>query len=340
VKNKGLSFFIIGVLVGLLFATVGFTLYVRAVNLSGQSGGGKIVLKLGHGLDQSHPVHAAMLYMAERLSEKSGGTVELEIFPNAQLGSETSAIEQVQRGAMSMTKTSAAPMESFVKEMSVFSMPYLFRDSDHSWDVLLGQVGKDMLLSLEEKGMRGLCYYDAGSRSFYTTDKPVLSPDDLKEMKIRVQKSQTAMDMVEALGGSPTPIPFGELYTALQQGMVDGAENNPPSFYTTRHFEVCKHYSLDEHAMVPDILLISKIVWDKLPEHVQKWVQEAADESSIFQRELWGKKTAEDLEAAKKEGVTVYYPDKKTFAEKVQPMYDRFAGTAIGDIIKKIKETE
>jgi tripartite ATP-independent transporter DctP family solute receptor len=298
------------------------------------------VLKLGHSLDQSHPVHTAMEKMAELLKEKSGGTMELRIFPNGQLGSETSAIAQVQHGAMDMTKISAAPLESFVSVMGVFSIPYVFRDSEHYWKVLDGEIGKEMLLSLEEKGMRGLCYYDSGSRSFYTIDKPILMPDDLKGMKIRVMKSKTSMDMIEALGGSPTPIPFGELYTALQQGMVDGAENNPPSFYTTRHFEVCKYYSLDQHSMIPDIVMISSKVWDKLPKQAQIWLQEAADESSAFQRELWFKKSNDDLESVKKEGVKIFYPDKKPFIEKVKPMHDSYNGTAIGDIMMRIKETE
>ena len=336
-KNKGISFFIVGILVGVLIATTGFTIYVRTVNLAGSAG---ISLKMGHSLDQSHPVHAAMLYMAEKLDEKSGGSMKLEIYPSGQLGNETSAIEQVQRGAMSMTKTSAAPMENFVKEMTVLSLPYLFRDSEHYWNVLNGPIGKELLLLLETRGMRGLCYYDSGSRSFYTTKKPVLSPDDLKGMKIRVMKSPTAMKMVDILGGSAAPIPFGELYTALQQGMVDGAENNPPSFYTTRHFEVCKHYSLDEHTMIPDIVLISKKIWDRLSKEQQQWIQEAADESSIYQRQLWKEKTVKDLEDAQAEGVTVYHPDKKPFAEKVQPMYLPYEGTKIGEFVKQIKEME
>lgn len=336
-KNKGISFFIVGILVGVLIATTGFTIYVRTVNLAGSAG---VSLKMGHSLDQNHPVHAAMLFMAEKLAEKSGGTMKLEIYPSEQLGNETSAIEQVQRGIMSMTKTSAAPMESFVKEMTVLSLPYLFSGPEHCWSVLNGPIGKELLLSLEAKDMRGLCYYDAGSRSFYTTEKPVLSPDDLKGMKIRVQKSPTAMTMIDMLGGSGAPIPFGELYTALQQGMVDGAENNPPSFYTTRHFEVCKHYSLDEHTMVPDIVIISKKVWDALSPQQQQWIQESADESSLYQRELWKEKTIKDLEDAQKEGVTIYHPDKKPFMEKVQPMYLPYEGTKIGDYVKQIKGME
>ena len=187
-------------------------------------------------------------------------------------------------------------------------------------------------------GLHGLCYYDAGARSFYTIDKPVLSPDDLRGLKIRVQESQTAMQLVEALGGSPTPMNFGELYTGLQQKMVDGAENNPPSFYSNRHFEVCKHYSLDEHARVPDILLMSQSSWERLSKQVQGWLREAADESAEFQRERCQEKTAEVLEEVQKEGVTVHMPDKQLFAARVAAMVEQLQGTPVGNFIRRIQE--
>ncbi len=337
--SRSLSFFVVGMAVGILLATGGFSLYLR---LSGNGAGGteQLVLKLGHGLDQLHPVHAGMLYMAERLREKSGGTVELQVFPNAQLGSETENIEQLQRGALALTKTSAAPMEGFVPEMAVLSMPYVFRDRDHMWKVLDGRVGRELLAKPESKGLIGLCYYDAGSRNFYTIDTPILTPDDLKGLKIRTQRSKTAMDMIQALGGAPTPIPWGELYTALQQKMVDGAENNPPSFYSNRHYEVAKHFSLNQHQMVPDVLLVSAPIWRRLPAEVRHWVQEAADESSVYQRELWQEKTQEALEEAQKLGVTVYRPDLEPFVRKVEPMHRSYDGTVVGELMRRILEVE
>lgn len=299
-----------------------------------------IVLKLAHGLDVTHPVHKAMEFMGERLYEKSNGKIELEIFPNEQLGSERETIEQVQIGCIDITKTSTAPLESFIPIMGVFSVPYVFRDSDHFWNVLLGPIGNKVLLAGENVGIRGLCFYDSGSRSFYTKDKPVLNPDDLTGMKVRVMQSKTSIEMVTALGGSPTPISWGELYTSLQQGVVDGAENNPPSFYTSRHYEVCKHYSLDEHARIPDILLISKVLWDKYPEDVRRIIQEAADESSVYQRKLWDEMTQESLEKVQEAGVTIYYPDKKPFTEKVMEMHRSYEGTEIGELIQAIERTE
>ena len=153
-------------------------------------------------------------------------------------------------------------------------------------------------------------------------------------------KSKTMMDMVDALGGSPTPIPWGELYTALQQKMVDGAENNLPSFYTNRHFEVARHFSSDEHSRVPDILLMSSVVWNRLPVYVQQWIQEAADESSRYQRDLWAQKTAEALTAIEAEGVKVYHPDKHAFVQKVATMHRSYEGTAVGKLLNRILETE
>jgi tripartite ATP-independent transporter DctP family solute receptor len=337
--TRSTSFFVAGILVGLLTATVGFALLVRTANLQ-QADAGRTVLKLAHTLDQSHPVHAAMEYLGQRLADKSGGRVVLEIFPNGQLGSETECIEQLQRGALAMTKTSAAPMESFIPEMAVFGIPYVFRDEQQYWRVLDGQIGQQLLDAGTRLRLRGLCYYDAGSRNFYTIDRPIRNPEDLRGLKIRVQQSKTAMDMVEALGGSPTPIPWGELYTALQQRMVDGAENNPPSFYSNRHFEVCKHLTLDAHTLVPDVLLISEDVWEGLSPQVQTWLREAAAESSQYQRTLWQEKTREALEAVQQAGVTVHQPDKAPFIERVDAMHRSYDGTPVGDLLTAIKATE
>lgn len=340
--RKAVSFFIVGLAVGLLVAVSGFSLFVRSRNLAGDTERDKIVLRLAHCLDQSHPVHKGMVFMAQRAAELSGGTVEMQIFPNGQLGSETESIEQLQRGALAMAKVSTAPLESFLPEMAVFGVPYVFRDKEHYWKALEGAFGEKMLLAGERAGLRGLCYYDSGARSFYTVKEPILKPEDLEGKKIRVMKSKTSMDMVAVLGGAPTPIPWGELYTALQQGMIDGAENNPPSFFTNRHYEVCKHYSLDEHTRIPDILLISKKVWENLPQQVQSWVQQAADESSVHQRELWRQETRKDLDQvqAPEIGVKVYYPDKEPFVRKVQPMYEQYEGTVVGELIKEIQAVE
>src|SRR5690606_24542608 len=219
---------------------------------------------MAHALSATDPVHRAMLYMAERLEHHSGGTRRLEVYAGGQLGSERELIELLQIGSIAMTKVSASPLESFVPEMKIFNIPYLFRDAEHRHAVLDSEIGRELLLAPERVRLHGLGYYDAGSRSFYTVARPVETPDDLAGLKFRVQESQTALEMVRTFGAAPTPIAFGEIYTALQQGVVDGAENNPPSYYLSGHYEVAPYYTLDEHSSVPDILLISQYACERL----------------------------------------------------------------------------
>jgi len=298
-------------------------------------------LKLAHGLDPSHPVHSAMVYMAERCKEISGGELSIEIYPSGQLGSEQQCVELLQIGSLAITKVSAAVMESFTEDFKVLGLPYVFRSKEHAFKVLDGEIGDEILLSTEPFWIRGLCFYDAGSRSFYTIDKPIHHPDDLQGLKIRVMKSMTAMEMVKAQGGSPTPISWGELYTALQSGVVDGAENNPPSFYTSHHYEVCKYYSLNEHTMVPDVLIVSQKVWNKLSEQEKKWLQQAADESVPVERELWAASEKESLEIVQKEGVNIIYPDKQPFAERVEDLLESYRDNErLYDLITRIREVE
>ena len=298
------------------------------------------VIKLAHALDTTHPVHQGMVFMGRKVEEYSRGKMRVDIYPSGQLGNERELIELLQIGSLAMTKVATAPMEAFVPEMKIFGIPYLFRDSEHRWKVLNGPIGKRLLLAGEPFFLRGMCYYDAGSRSFFTKEKPIITPDDLKGMKIRVMKSITSVNMVKALGGSPTPIPFGELYTALQQGVVDGAENNLPSFYLSRHYEVCKYFSFDEHTSIPDILLMSTIVWDRLSKQEQEWLQRAVDDSVEYQKELWKESTEESLKLVQEAGVEVVYPDKTPFVNAVQPMYDSYKGTPLYELIQEIQSIE
>lgn len=298
------------------------------------------VLKLAHSLSTEHPVHKAIEFMAERVDELSAGSLRIDVYPGEQLGSEREAIELVQLGVLAMTKTSTGPMEGFVPAMKVYGLPYLFRDSEHMWKVLKGPIGKKLLEAGAPKGLQGLCYYDAGARSFYTTERKISTPADLAGLKIRVQKSEMSRRMIEAMGGAPTPIDWGELYTSLQQGVVDGAENNPPSFYNSRHYETCKYYTLDEHLRVPDMLVISPTVWNSLsPEH-QMVLRQAADESVEFQRTLWKQTEGENLEQVQEAGVEIIHPDKQPFVDAVQPLWQEFEGSEIGKLAKEIRAPE
>jgi len=320
----------------------GFSICLALAVFSGcrkQENKAEVTLKLGHVLDIAHPVHKAMVYMAERVKEKSGGRMKVEIYPGGQLGNEKDSIEALQLGYMAMTKISSAPMEGFVSKMKIFGIPYLFRDSEHFWKVMKSPIGKELLLAGESKGLRGLCYYDAGARSFYAK-KAINRPEDLKGLKIRIQSSIMSKKMVDAMGGSPASIPFGELYTALDQGVVDGAENNPPSFYTSRHYEVCKYYSLDEHTMLPDILAISPKVWNNLTPEFQQILQEAVDESVEYERKIWTEAELNDLKSVQDAGVKVIHPDKQPFRDSVRSIWNEFEGTDIGELIKRIQEVQ
>lgn len=302
------------------------------------------VLKLAHGLDTGHPVHKSMVYMADLVREESGGKMEIRIYPAAQLGSERQCIELLQIGSLDMTKVSSSVMEGFAPAYKVLSIPFIFNNRDHSYKVLDGAIGLEILLSSEKFWLRGLTFYDAGSRSFYTKDKPVTHPDDLKGMSIRVMKSPTAMEMINRFGGNPTPISWGELYTSLQTGRVDGAENNPPSFYHSHHYEVCKYYCLDEHTSVPDVLLISTISWELLTEKEKEWIENAAHLSSLYQRELWLEDEKESMRQIESAGVTIIPTDKidrEAFRKAVESMYEKASSDpVIGKLIEKIDQID
>lgn len=294
------------------------------------------VLRLAHTLDQEHVVHKAMVLMGERLAHYSNGSMQIEIYSGGQLGNERELIELLQIGSLAMTKVSASPLEGFVPAMQVFSVPYIFDDNAHFWRVLDSEIGRGLLDEIQVARLFGLGYYDAGSRSFYSSNTRIDSPADLRGKKFRVLNSQTSVRMVEALGAAATPIDWGELYTAIQQGVVDGAENNPPSFYLSRHYELSKYFTLDEHTAVPDVLIMSLAVWQDLTPQQQKWVQQAANDSITYQKSAWQQASDEALAAVKAAGVTVIYPDKTPFRAAVEPFYQQMLQTQIGPLLQGI----
>ena len=296
------------------------------------------IIRLGHGLDVTHSVHQAMLQTDVYLNEVSQGKMRLQIYPNQQLGSERECLELLQIGSLDMTKVSGAVLENFAPKLRIFGLPFLFDNKEHLFKVLDGTIGKELLKEGEEYWLKGVGFYDSGSRSFYTKERPVQQPEDLEGLKIRVQESVSAFDMVKQLGASPTPISWGELYTALQQGVVDGAENNPPSFYLSRHYEVCKYYSIDEHTMIPDVLLVSTHLWNRLSSEEQGWLQKAIDQSIPYQRDLWIQSENESLQAVIESGVEVSYPKKNRFQEATQKMYQDFKkDPQMAELIERIR---
>lgn len=296
------------------------------------------IIRLGHALDTNHSVHKAMVKMGEELYRISSGTMEIKIYPNQQLGSERECLELLQIGSLDITKVSTGVLENFSPNMKVLGLPYLFRDREHAFNVLDGPIGKQLLEETIFFRIKGLAYYDAGSRSFYTKSKAIRTPSDLKGLKIRVMESVTAMKMVESMGGSPTPISWGELYTSLQQEVVDGAENNPPSFFLSKQFEVCKYYTLDEHTTLPDVLVSGSYFWDGLKEKQKKWLEEAVKISVDYQRKLWAESEAYSLNELKKSGVEIVYPDKSEFEKMVKPVYDYYkTNNEMHNLIYQIK---
>lgn len=295
-------------------------------------------IRLAHGLDINHSVHRAMVKMGKDLDSVSKGKLRIEIYPNQQLGTEREILELIQLGSLDMTKVSVATLENFAPKTRILGLPYLFDSREYAFEVLDGPIGQSLLDNAEQFRLKGLGYYDAGFRSFYTEHAPVTAPDDLKGLKIRVMESITAMDMVKSLGGSPTPISWGELYTSLQQGVVDGAENNLPSFYLSKHYEVCPYYSLDEHTFSPDVLIVGTQFWDVLSEQEKGWLDKAVKKSLEHQRKLWAESEAEALEKIKEAGVEISYPDKKPFIEMTKEMYRTYEkDEALNNMIEQIK---
>lgn len=295
-------------------------------------------VKLAHGLPTSHPVHEAMVFLAHQAREASAGRLRIDVHPAEQLGTERECLELLQIGAIGMTKVSASVLENFVPRYAVFSLPYLFRDEAHRQKVFHGPIGKGVLAAGEDQRLRGLTYYDAGSRSFYSKKRPIAHPRDLAGLKIRTQESSLAVGMVQSLGGSATPIAWGELYTALEQGIVDGAENNPPSFHLSRHYEVARYYSLDEHTATPDVLLVSASLWSELSQSEQEILSAAADASAELQLKLWRKATEDALAAVRAAGVEVVVPDKAPFVEAVEAVYEDYRDRpAVLELVQEIR---
>lgn len=295
-------------------------------------------IRLAHGLDINHSVHKAMVKMGEDLTKLSKGALKIEIYPNQQLGTEREILELIQIGSLDMTKVSVATLENFAPKTRILGLPYLFKDREHAFEVLDGPIGQQLLDDGQKYWLKGLGYYDAGSRSFYSKEQPIEHPDDLKGLKIRVMESVTAIDMVNSFGGSPTPISWGELYTSLQQGVVDGAENNPPSFYLSRHYEVCNYYSLNEHTFSPDVLIAGTHFWNKLTDQEQVWFNEAVANSITYQRELWANAEAQALEEVQKAGVQIIRPDKIPFMQKAESVFEQYKNEGeLYGIIQKIQ---
>ena len=294
-------------------------------------------LRLNHNNPEDHPVHISMQRMADRLEELTNGDVKIRIYANAQLGTQRESMELVQNCALEMARSNASELEAFEESYSAMNLPYIFQSEAHFNDVITGDIGNDILQASRDDGFIGVAFYTEGARSFYAV---INSPADLSGMKIRVQPSPSAIRMVELLGGNPTPISWGELYSALQQGVVDGAENNPTALTSARHGEVSKFFSKDEHTMIPSVVVISTCAYDALSDDERAALKQAALDSMDYHRNAWNAASdAALVTAAAEMGVTVTEVEKGPFVKAVLPMHDEVAAQSenLADLIARIK---
>lgn len=288
-----------------------------------------------------YPTVEAVKYMGELVKQRTNGRLDIQVFNNAALGSEKDTIEQTRFGVIDMNRVNTAPFNNLVPQTQVLGMPFLFRSVDHMHQVVDGPIGDEILAAFEPHGLVGLAFYDSGARSFYTTKKPIKQLSDLKGQKIRVQQSDLWIAMMKAFGANATPMPFGEVYSSLETGVVDGAENNWPSYESSRHFEVAKNYTLTEHSLAPEALVISKVSWDKLSPEDQKIVRQAAKDSVVKMRELWSAREKASEAKVRAAGVNVITVDKKPFVDAMKPVYDTFVtDPKMKDLVARIQAVQ
>jgi tripartite ATP-independent transporter DctP family solute receptor len=272
-----------------------------------------------------YPNTIALDKFAELLNQKSGGKMQLKMYHAGTLGSQPDAIEQVRLGGLEIANFSLGPLGPVVPEANVVSLPFIFKDPDHAFRVLEGKAGDMINEGLAKKGLVSLAWYDGGARSFYNSKKPIQAPADVVGMKIRVMNNDLYSGMINALGGNPSPMAFSEVYQSLKTGVVDGAENNWPSYESTGHYEVAKYYSISQHLIIPETLCINADVWNKLSADEQKILKEAAQESALLQRKLWKERSQASEEKVLAGGaVANAIPDKSAFQAAMKPVYEKF----------------
>lgn len=298
-----------------------------------------MVLRYAENQAQDYPTTQAAYKFAELVEQKTNGKIHIDVYHGGQLGDEKAVIEQLQFGAIDFTRVSLSPLSEFEKSLNVLQLPYLYKDAAQMWRVLEGSIGDQFLNSMEKNNLVGLSWFDAGARNFYDSKRPVTKLEDLKGLKIRVQESQLMMGMVSALGANPTPMAYGEVYSGLQTGVIDGAENNWPSYDSVSHYEVAKYYVLDEHTRVPEMQMVSKITWDKFSDEEKAIIRECAKESALLERQLWAEKEKSSEEKVRAAGcvITELEPgEKDKFQAAMQPLYTQF-GAGYEDLIKQIQ---
>ena len=295
-----------------------------------------MVLTLAHGLSETHTVHIAMTEFADKVEERTNGRIQVRILPNGQLGSENENMEQLMAGVISMTKVSAPGLATYNESYHAFGLPYIFDDTEDFYHVMDSGQMQDFFLSSSDDGFVTLTYYTSGARSFYTKNKAIRTPADLKGLKIRVQDMKSQTDMMKALGGIPVAMSYGDVYTSLQTGIIDGTENNETALTTGKHGEICKVYSTDQHAMIPDVMVMSAKVWKTISPEDQQIILEAAHESTESHKIAWDAAIDEAIqEASTQMGVEfVNDVDKDAFRQATSGMINEYCAQYPG--VKKL----
>lgn len=319
-------------LISLLFFLSTMFLYGLTTDAEAQ-----VVLKAGHNQVPEYPHGKIIVYFANKVNEYSEGKVKVQVFHQETLGNERMLFEGMRLGTVDMAKTITSVVGSWVPEFGIFDLPYLFRDLEHQLSVLSGPLGKSLLQKLEGAGVKGLFWMEQGTRNFYTTKVQINKPSDLKGLKIRVMESPIMVDTINALGAAATPMPWGELYTALRQGVVDGAENAPDAVYTAKQHEVAKFFALTEHFRTPTLFMVSMKTWNKLSKEQQDYILKAAADASEWGKTLYSKEAAEYLRKLQAEGMKVNKVDIEEFRKAVEPVYAKHASKFGLDLVKSIR---
>ena len=300
----------------------------------------EFVLSYAENQTKDYPTTLGAQKFADLVEERSNGRIQILVLAEGELGAESDVIAQMQYGGVDFARVSLSQLAEYIPQLNVLQMPYLYEDSAHMWRVLDGTIGDDFLDIVSQNELIGLSWYDAGARNFYNSKKPITCLEDMQGMRIRVQESEVMVDMIEALGASAIPIPYADVYSALEQGTVDGAENNWPSYEAMNHYEVAKYYTIDEHNRVPEMQICSKHTWSKLSEEDQQMISECAKESALYERKLWKERESESEAKAIEQGVEVVElsaEEKKRFQEAVTGIYEKYCADQM-DIIEKIIE--
>ena len=300
----------------------------------------EFVLSYAENQRKDYPTTLGAQKFADLVEERSGGRIQILVLAEGELGAESDVIAQMQYGGVDFARVSLSQLAEYIPQLNVLQMPYLYEDSAHMWRVLDGTIGDDFLDIVSQNELIGLSWYDAGARNFYNSKKPITCLEDMQGMRIRVQESEVMVDMIEALGASAIPIPYADVYSALEQGTVDGAENNWPSYEAMNHYEVAKYYTIDEHNRVPEMQICSKHTWSKLSEEDQQMILDCAKESALYERKLWKERESESEAKAIEQGVEVVElsaEEKKRFQEAVTGIYEKYCADQM-DIIEKIME--